>query len=292
MRDIEFDEGVNLGGHRLSNNDIFQLKTAIQQLGVVYAESFGIHGSGGIMLAGGKETTTATEISYSGGWLFHRGVFWKVNPMAAQTITAGYGILFIYKTVRNYTAVNYQSGAIFQPHIERFIDVVYTDNTHPVLTGTLDQDFTYPFYVRFERIEDLVKRAAVNTTHRELVQSAWTELTESQITPLVHSGMSGSGVGSRMRYKVIGKQLYIQMSLITSTVGATPTIALKLPTGISLKNTTYPSILAADSFSLLNPCTVHFSAATGGTPDLMTFSRSHTDTSQKTLSFNTVIEIA
>lgn len=292
MRDIEFDESINLGGHRFSNNDIFQLKTAIQQLATAYAESFGTHGSGGIMLAGGKETTTATDISYSGGWLYHNGAFWKVNPMAAQTITAGHIILFIYKTIRNYTAVNYQSGASFQPHIERFVEVIYTDNSHPVLSGTLNQDFTLPFYVRFERIEDLINREAANTAHRELVERSWTELTETQLTSLVHSGMTGVGNGSRMRYKIIGKQCYIQMNLITSTVSATSTIAVKFPTGISLRTTTYPSIIAADSYNLLNPCTVHFSAASGSTPDLMTFSRSHTDTSQQTLSFNTVIEIA
>lgn len=289
MRDIEFNESVNLGGHRITNNDIFQLKTAISQLAQVYAESFGIHGAGGIVLAGVKETLTATEISYSGGWLFHQGAMWKVNPMAAQTITTGHTIYFIYNTIRNYPPFNYQSGVTFQPHIERTIDIEYR-NTPPA--GTTNNDFTLPFYVRFERIENLIQRAAVNTTHRELVESPWTELTEAQLTPLVHSGMTGTGNGSRLRYKVVGKQCYLQMSLITSTVGATPTIALKFPTGISLRNTTYPSIIAADSYNPLNPCTVHFSVASGNTPDLMTFSRSHTDTSQQTLSFNTVIEIA
>lgn len=290
MRGIEFDELVNTGGHRISNNDIFQLKVALEQLGQVFGESFGLIGAGGRVLAGVKETTTATDISYSGGWLFRQGVFWKVNPMAAQTLAAGHSIYFVYKVTRNFAPVHYQSGAIFQPHIEREVDILYTTSSNPIIsTGINGVDFTIPFYVRFERIEDLIREMNANTSQREQVESSWVELTAPEISSLV-LGSYTVGVGSMFRYKTIGKQLFLNISVILPST-APLAFTVNLPNGINLRNSTQPSILAFDSIDVTKPCAVHF--APGVTqPSVMNFARTHSNTALASISFSTILELA
>lgn len=297
MKDLRLNELVNLGGHRFSVNDLSQLMQATQQMAQIFGESFGQAGTGGIALVGIKETTTATDISYSGGWLFKDGFMWKVNPLPPQTITAGQTIYFVFKTVNNAPPVTYQGGGQHQVHIERQIDILYTSSSHPIISqGTLNIDFTSPFYVRFERIEDLINRLAANTAHRELVENAaWAELDGGSIANSLITTSSNipSGVApnSRVRYKIIGKQLYLQVSLIL-TAPSPKDFSLNLPSTIELRNALQPSVLALDSIGSVQPCAVGFTANTSSSPAIMNFSRGHNDTTENTVSFFTILELA
>lgn len=289
MKELVLNESVNLGGHRFSVNDLAQLSAANIQLGQIIGKLVGEEGPGGTVLVGVRETTTATDISYTGGWIYKGGHMWRVNPLPTTPTVSGHVIIFDYKIVNGSpVTVSYQSGGQFNVHIERQVDILYTTIANAP-TGVLNVDYTLPFYVKFERLEDLISRTAVNTTHRQAVEAAWTELQGPAIALLVQ-GAVAILADSRIRYKVIGKTALLQVSIVL--VSPSPrNFAIALPTALNIKNVIQPSVVALDTRNSTQTCAVSFSPASGSTPALMNFERGHNNTAQNTVSFNAILEL-
>ena len=239
------------------------------------------------------KTETPTDISYTGGWIFSQGYIWKVNSLPNEAKQGGFSIFFIFKEDNSYPPVTYQSGSSNQVHIERVVDIVY-QNTLP--SGTIHVDYTAPIYVYEDRIEDLIVNIAANTASRVGLDTAWTELDGTAIAGLVYSGGSFSiASSSRLSYKIVGSILHLQLSLILNSPSPS-SFSIKFPsfTGVQIKDAIHPSILALDTFDTQQPCAVDFSAEVvtpSPIPALMTFTRSHADTTTNTVSFMATLEV-
>jgi len=89
MKFLNLDEVINIGGHRLSVNDLYQLQSANEQLARAICESFGAEGAGGRVISGVEFTDTGTHISYTAGWLVHNGLLYKVNALSSTLKVSG-----------------------------------------------------------------------------------------------------------------------------------------------------------------------------------------------------------
>lgn len=288
MKELKLDESVNIGGHRYSVNDFKHLSAGLQQLVQAYGSSFGAEGPGGNILVGVELLSTATQISYTGGWMYKDGKLWKVNPLPAQNIVQGHLIAFVFKTVSTYPALTYQSGGQHQVHIERQVDIVQVSSLGTL--GQLNVDFTIPFYVSNKRLTDIIAEVEANKAHRLQAEAAWTVVTPPALNFLVQ-GTTVINQASYIRYKVIGKQLYLQVS-IQLEAPSPRTFAIKFPTGIYIANAPQASIVALDTKDSTETCAVSFTAATNNNPALMNFSRGHNNTNQHVVSFTTILELA
>lgn len=254
------NEFVNIGGHEATVNDVKQLDSAIGQLGDLIFMSFNSSALGGVIVAGVEEIidNTNNTIRYSRGYIAKNHQLWRVNPLLPEQMDPNKAIYLVYRIENNYTPVTYQSGASFHVHQERVIDLVYrTPQNQP--SGVQYQDWAIlSSDIATERLGDLINRVAINTAHRVMVeQQAWTRLPNTLMTSMILSGLSGMGNNAQCRYKVIGKQLFLELSLnhLDTSQTASP-FELQLPSNLKIAATTNFSLIAYASLEANETCRV------------------------------------
>jgi hypothetical protein len=293
MKFLNLDEAINLGGHKISLNDLYHLQAANQQLGQMICESFGAENLGGRIISGVVRTTTGsptpTHFSYTGGWMVKGGKIYKVNPFPSTALGGGAIVWFEFKTINTYSPVMYQSGGSYQVHQEHQVDISYSVSPP---AGTLNVDYTSPFVVYENRIEDIIADVAAN---KSAINDAWTLLDQSYVqTNLLHSGITSVASGTFIKYKKIGSSLFLNVNIVLSSP-APQNFSLKFPVALSpLIASNNPLIFATDTKAINEPAWVSFSKEViipSPVPALMVFLRNHADTTLHALSFSTVLEL-
>lgn len=293
MKYLNLDESINIGGHKVSVNDLYQLQQSTNHVGQAICESFGAEGAGGRIISGVVLTDNPTDIAYTGGWMIKGGLLYKVNPLPTTTKIGGYVVWFIFKKTNTYPVVPYQSGVNHQVHQQREVDIVYI-NTLP--SGTIHIDYTTPFSVADGRIEDIAAQADASTAAIAALLAAynapWTELDGTGIQLLAYSGAGGINLNSRFRWKISGSVLHFHCHLMLLSPSPT-TFSYKFPTPLQalLTDVTMASILARDTRDTLQPCAVSFTPVAGVVPALISFVRSHANTAANTISFQAFFQI-
>ncbi len=296
MHFLNLNESVNVGGHRILINDLYQLQTANEELGQVFAESFGSTGSAGRILAGAIYTTvgspTPTSVSYSAGWMIFNGKIYKINALPSTPYILGAIIWLEFKTENTYPPVTYQSGAIYQVHQHHEVNVTYSV-TPP--SGTIFIDYVPAISVSQRRISDIITQADASTTAITDYNATWTLLDQSYVqTNLLHSGITSVASGTFIKYKKIGSSLFLNVNIVLSSP-APQNFSLKFPVALSpLIASNNPLIFATDTKAINEPAWVSFSKEVitpSPIPALMVFLRNHADTTLHAVSFSTVLEI-
>lgn len=289
MKHLNLDEIINIGGHRLSLNDLYQLQKANEQLAQAICESFGAEGVGGRVISGVELTDTPTEIAYTAGWMIKGGLMYKVNPLPTTTKQIGYYALFIFKKTNTYPAVTYQSGSVYQIHQQREVDIIYT-NTLP--SGTINVDYTSPFSVTFKRISDITTELdSVSQT----VNNGWITHDQSYIqTNLLYFGVTAVASGTFLKYKKMGRTLFLNANIVLAAPSP-QNFSIAFPTAISPKiAANHALIVATDTKGFADSSWVTFAVEVTSPsyiPALIVFQRSHADTALNAVSFSTVLEL-
>lgn len=299
MHFLNLNESVNVGGHRISVNDLYQLQTANEQLGQALCESFGAELVGGRIIAGvvysESGAPSPTHFAYSGGWMVKGGKIYKVNPLASTAIVGGFSVYFNFKTLNTFPLVTYQSGGTHQVHQHHEVDITYS-NTTP--SGTVNVDYTTPVVIAADRISDIISESAASTAAIAALLAnyniPWTQRDGAYIAAnsLLYSGMSSILSTSRLRYRKQGSVLHLHVKLDLPSPSAT-NFQIKFPSDIQslITNVNIPSILARDTKDTTQPCAVTITPIAGVVPALMTFARSHANTAANTISFMATIEL-
>jgi len=286
MKILDLSQSNNIGGHKFTNNDLDQLNQQSIQLAKCFAESFGDVGLGGRIIAGVKDTSTATEVSYTGGWIYSKGAMWRVNPLLPTPIDNAKVVWFIFRINNNYPAVTYESGIPFQVHKELVIDIVY-QSTPP--SGALNIDYTALFFLTQRRIEDISADVFTNTLYRNDINAPWVFLNNVDTAFLIDSGITNLTPNSYLKYKIIGSTLHLNINL--DAIAPFPRVSvLNFPTGIDIK--VNPSILASDTQNIRQPARIDFTPSTSTDPAQITINRSHNNTSANIVSFSVILELA
>lgn len=293
MKFLNLNEAINIGGHKLSINDLYHLQKSNEQVAQAICESFGAEGAGGRIITGVVPTDTLTTIAYTAGWMIKGGLLYKVNPLPTTTKQAGYLAWFVFKTTNTYPAVPYQSGVNYQVHQQREVDIVYV-NTTPL--GTINIDYASPFSISVKRIEDIATQADASTAAIAALlaeyNAPWTELAGSGVSGLVYSGSFAISANSKIRYKILGSvlHLHVHLELLSPSIAS---FSIRFPTALQslITNVTMPSILARDTRDTTLPCAVSFTPVAGAVPALMSFVRSHANNAANTVSFQAFFQI-
>lgn len=295
MKHLVLDETTNIGNHEITVNDLKQLQEASTQLQDILALSLQSTAQGGVIIAGVREEKDQTNntISYTRGYIAKDNQLWRVNAMSAQTIDTNKEVYLVYRIENTYSPVTYKSGQSFPVHQERIVDLVYrTPSNQP--TGTRYQDYAFlSTDVIVHRLADMIQRTQVNTNHRLMVeQQPWVTLNYRPMMTMIVSGLGGIGLTSQCRYKVIGKQFYLELLLIhLDTIQTSPVFELRLPNNFKIASTTNFSLIAYAS--LQGTCRVEIKGSdpVSNTGVLRIYHPVTRTRTQNTISFSVVLEL-
>lgn len=295
MKFLNLSENTNIGNHEMTVNDLKQLSQADSMLQDALGMSWSNQEQGGVIIGGVEQYTytqnTINYIGYSRGWIAKNNQFWRVEPMLPQPIDSNKEVYVIYSIKNTYVPVVYKSGQSFQVHQERVAELVYrTQSNQP--TGTLFQDYALlDTHVAVERISDISARVDDNTAHRLHVQEQpWTILPNTLMTSMIINGLTGIGNDAQCRYKVIGRQLHLELWLSYPNSSQTYNpMELQLPNNLKMATSTKFSLIAYCSNG--GNCRVEFDGSQGTGGLMLIHAPMPSGTGTYEVSFSVVLEL-
>lgn len=246
MRNLNLSPSVNLGGHRLSVDDLYVLQNGVLDIAKMVAELLGAVPSGGLMVAGGDQLfNDGTEFSINGGWLYYNGALWRVPAVATTPIVPPNTGALYFKLNKEPIGSNvvYQSGAQYQVHVEN--------------KALLEWHASNPggSYIPVSNVSFDNVRAATQ-------QTGWVNVPQADLTIYLRPDNNAAkltAAQSFYRYKQIGKTMLLH---VKATINApSNTLWAYVP---STQQTTQPRFFAYDTAPVGNIAPVVF--VTGGVP--------------------------
>lgn len=203
MHKLDLQELSNIGGHRLSVNDLFVLQESIKDVSKLVAELLAPIPATGLMVAGGTNYLhEATNFQIDAGWLHQGGELWRVIATPATVITppSTGNLYFRLNKVPVFPTVVYQSGGTFQVHIENQALLEW----HAAQPAAASGNYIVADDVSFDNIK----------TAFEPLQTGWTSIPTVDLPTLLRPDNDASKLdvnNSYYRYKKIGKTLFLQI---------------------------------------------------------------------------------
>lgn len=234
MKNLNLSPSINIGGHRLSVDDLFIAQESINNVAKLVAELLGEVPAGGLILAGADQyTNTGTNFSINAGWLYYGGAVWRIVPVSTTPIVPpNTGALYfkLNKAPINPPVV-YQSGAQYQVHVEN--------------QALLEWHSATPLgnYIPVSNISfDNIKNAFAP------LQSAWQSIPNVQLTTYLrpdNDALKLDTANSFFRYKVVGKTVFVQAKVQANT--SVTAFYIYLPAVIAPAGTELPIIQVWDT---------------------------------------------
>jgi hypothetical protein len=273
MRKLNLSPVANIGGHRLSVDDLATLQNGNNDLASIVAGLLGSIPVGGLIVAGSDAViNTGSAFGINAGWLHQGGEMWRVVAVPSTAISPpNTGALYfkLNKTPIG-TPVVYQSGASFQVHVEN--------------TATLEWHATTPIgtnYIPFAGVSFANIQAAFQP-----LQSGWTSVPTLELTTYINTDNTPSKLNttsSFYRYKRIGKTMFLQVRAVLNS--PTNNIKILFAATNTPAHTQNPTVWAVDTVSANNPQKAEYNA----TP-LPNFEMVRGDATVGTIDFQTTIE--
>lgn len=273
MRKLNLNPSLNIGGHRLSVDDLSTLQNGQNDLAKVVAELLGTVPSGGLIIAGCDAViNTGSAFGINAGWLHQGGEAWRVVAVPSTAITPPNtgALYFNLNKVPIGSPVIYQSGSSFQVHVEN--------------TATLEWHPSAPIgtnYIPFSGVSFANIKAAFAP-----LQSAWVSIPNAQLTTYINTDNTPSKLdtaNSFYRFKKVGKTLFLQVRAVLSN--PTNNIKILFAATNTPQNALNPAVWAVDTVAANNPQKFGYN----NTP-LPNFEAARADSTVGTIDFQTIIE--
>lgn len=272
MKKLNLNPTSNLGGHRLSVNDLYTLQQGNDNLGTLIASILGTAPSGGLVIAGAEQySTDGSSFQTDAGWLYYNNEIWRIVAVPTTAIpTPNTGALYLKlnKAPLN-TPVVYQSGAQFQVHVENQAILEWYGSPP-------SGDYIPMANVSFDNI-----KAAFAP-----IEAAWTEIDTALLSTYLRPDNDPNkldAANSFYKYKQIGKTLFLQAKITTSQPTNVVDFYIAV-SGTASINTEQPSLMVHDTAS--SPQVANFNAV-----PLPRYTVVRTDSSVGAIHLQTIIHL-
>lgn len=263
MERLNLDPTINIGGHPVTVNDFFTLQRAIDQTNDALANLLYRNNTNKpLVVSGCQNWSNGSNYRIDAGTIFYNAKMWTVPETPNTPTPVGHTVYLEFVETPTFPAAIYQSGQVFQVHTNTLARpaTLPSSATPPAnfveLNDTMiDFDTVYTFYqsfyyvtARLNTVEDTLNNT--NSTAYELGKH-WVKVTGAALDALVNIAIAP---GSFLAYKIIGKSLAINASIVMAAAANTFLITLPAGLNITLQNA---MILAYDDQNLHNAiCTV------------------------------------
>ena len=247
MKKLNLNPTSNLGGHRLSVNDLYTLQQGTDNLATIIASILGDVPSGGLVIAGAEQySNDGSSFQTDVGWLYYNNEVWRIVAVPTTAISpANTGALYLKlnKAPLNPSVV-YQSGTQFQVHIENQA-ILEWHGSPP--SGS---------YIPMSNVSfDNIKAAFAP------IEAAWTEIDTVNLSTYLRTDNNPvklDAANSFYKYKQLGKTLFLQAKVTTTQ----PTNVIEFMIAVSGTvpiNTQQASLMVHDTAS--SPQVANFNAS-------------------------------
>lgn len=196
MNRLNLDEAVNLGGHKMSLNDLNTLQLSTLDVAQALAYLIGQGGNNVILSKLDIDDRTNDFDLELPAMVYYNNKVYRVDAAFAQAKTAGGAYKFRIDTaVDGDNPVDYEDGSQYNVHIEETMTLVHTNQSGSE-------------YVPLSSFESF---------------NGWTE-----VTPELSGNFTVGGGVNKLRYKVLGRLMFIE-AVLSGTLDSQGIITIQLP---------------------------------------------------------------